>query len=322
MNDIVTCYAPASVGNLSVGFDLLGLAIEPIDGSYFGDRVTICDAKTGAQALQLSFDGQYASALPSDPAKNVVTRSLDLFRTQLGISSFTELSIQLTKSLPIGSGLGSSASSIVAALAAINRWFGDPVDKRGLLELMSKVESSISGEKHFDNIAPSYLGGLVLCDSLDAPPQFLSWPDSWQIIVAYQNTQIKTKDARNVLPDSYPRNVLVKQAASLARFVHGLDSGDLELAARNIVDLVAEPYREQLLPGFEPAKRHVLQHGALAAGISGSGPTMFAIVDNADNANELANWLKENYAGDGFVKLCKADRTGARQLTGVELEVH
>jgi homoserine kinase len=163
---------------------------------------------------------------------------------------------------------------------------------------------------------------LVLCDSLDAPPQFLSWPDSWQIIVAYQNTQVKTKDARNVLPDSYPRNVLVKQAASLARFVHGLNSGDLELAARNIVDLVAEPYREQLLPGFEQAKRHVLHHGGLAAGISGSGPTMFAIVDNAEKANELAYWLKENYAGDGFVKLCKADRTGARQLTGVEFEVH
>lgn len=322
MSRSITCYAPASVGNLSVGFDLLGLAIEPMDGSHFGDQVTVCAAEAGSQSLQLSVEGRYASALPSDPAENVVTRCLELFRTELGISSCSGLSIRLTKSLPIGSGLGSSASSIVAALAAINHWFGDPIDSSGLLELMSKVEAGISGEKHFDNVAPSFLGGLVLCDSLNEPPQHLPWPDSWQIIVAYRNTEVKTKDARKVLPDSYPRSVLVRQSASLARFVHGLESADLELAARNIVDLVVEPFRAQLLPGFEEAKSHVLQNGALAAGISGSGPTIFAVVDDAEKANELADWLSENYARDGFVKLCKADQTGARQRTGVGYEVH
>ena len=322
MNEPITYYAPASVGNLSVGFDLLGLALEPLDGSYFGDRVTVGAAKPGDQMLQLSFNGQYASALPSDPVENVVTKCLDLFRTELEMPACPELSIQLTKSLPIGSGLGSSASSIVAALAAINQWFDNPLDANGLLDLMSKAECGVSGEKHFDNIAPSYFGGLVLCESLDEPPQFLFWPDAWQIIVAYRNTEVKTKDARNVLPNSYPRSVLVSQAASLARFVHGLGSGDLELAARNIVDLVAEPYREQLLPDFSLAKHHALQHGALAAGISGSGPTMFAVVDHAEKANELADWLSHHYARDGFVKLCTVDRIGARQLTGVNREVH
>ena len=322
MNETITYYAPASVGNLSVGFDLLGLALEPLDGSYFGDRVTVGAAETDDQSLQLSFNGQYASALPSDPFENVVTRCLDLFRTELGIPTCPDLSIQLTKSLPIGSGLGSSASSIVAALAAMNHWFDNPVDANGLLDLMSKAECGISGEKHFDNIAPSYFGGLVLCESLNEHPQFLPWPAAWQIIVAYRNTEVKTKDARNVLPSSYPRSVLVSQAASLARFVHGLGSGDLELAARNIVDLVAEPYREELLSGFSQAKHHALQHGALAAGISGSGPTMFVVVDHAEKAKELTDWLSKNYARDGFVKICTVDRTGARQLTGVHRELH
>ncbi len=159
----LTVYAPASSGNLSVGFDALGLALVPIDGSLLGDCVSIMPGSP--RDWTLCIDGPFAHALPKDQEQNIVITSCRRFEQAaraVGID-VQPLNITLDKRLPVGSGLGSSASSIVATLVALNHFFGRPLDRPALLDLMAEMEGSISGEVHLDNIAPCLLGGLRLC---------------------------------------------------------------------------------------------------------------------------------------------------------------
>ena len=183
------------------------------------------------------------------------------------------LNITLDKRLPVGSGLGSSASSIVATLVALNQYFGRPLDRPALLNLMAEMEGSISGEVHLDNIAPCLLGGLRLCMPGGARQYGLPWPGHWQSVVAWPGTRLETRPAREVLPTSYDRKTIVTHGAQFALFVHQLHQGEASAAAKCMVDLLAEPYRKSLLPGFEEARTALSQMGALATGISGYSST-------------------------------------------------
>ncbi len=222
----------------------------------------------------------------------------------------------LDKRLPVGSGLGSSASSIVATLVALNHYFGRPLNRPALLHLMAEMEGSISGEIHLDNIAPCLLGGLRLCLPGSARQFGLPWPGHWQSVVAWPGTRLETRLAREVLPNNYDRKTVVAHAAQFALFVHHLHQGESIAAANCLVDLLAEPYRKSLLPGFETARVELAQMGALATGISGSGPTVFSIVDDSRVAESVAQWLQQNYVQNesGFVHICRADLAGAREV--------
>ncbi len=157
------------------------------------------------------------------------------------------LNITLDKRLPVGSGLGSSASSIVATLVALNRYFGRPLDRPALLQLMAEMEGSISGEVHLDNIAPCLLGGLRLCMPGGARQYSLPWPGHWQSVVAWPGTRLETRPAREVLPENYDRKTVVSHGAQFALFVHQLHQGEARSAAACMVDLLAEPYRMKLV---------------------------------------------------------------------------
>lgn len=312
----LTVYAPASSGNVSVGFDALGLALAPVDGSLLGDCISIMPGRPDDWTLCLS--GRFAHALPQDQELNIVITSCRRFESAvraLGQEVYP-LNITLDKRLPVGSGLGSSASSIVATLVALNRYFKRPLDRPALLKLMAEMEGSISGEVHLDNIAPCLLGGLRLCMPGGARQFGLPWPGHWQSVVAWPGTRLETRPAREVLPDSYDRKTVITHGAQFALFVHLLHQGEANVAASCLVDLLAEPYRKSLLPGFESARVDLKLLGALAVGISGSGPTIFCIVDDPRTAEAAAEWLQHNYLRNesGFVHICRADLAGARQV--------
>lgn len=309
-------FAPASIGNLSVGFDSLGLALNAVEGSVLGDVVSL---RAGSQDdWVLTCSGAFADELPEDPEDNIVMASCRRFErlTRRAGKEIETLQVSLDKRLPVGSGLGSSASSIVATLVALNRFFGKPLNRLQLLELMAEMEGAISGEVHLDNIAPSLLGGLRLCMPDGRRQYGLPWPGRWQVLVAWPGTRMETRAARELLPDRLQRSTTVAHGAQFAQFVHELHAGEPRDAARCLVDLIAEPWRKDLIPGFDEARAALTRLGALAFGISGSGPTVFAIVDDSRVALKAQRWLQDHFLVNerGFVRRCRADLAGARQL--------
>lgn len=313
----LTVFAPASIGNVSVGFDALGLALAPVDGSLLGDTVQVLP---GAQSdWKLSMTGTYADKLPPDPEKNIVLLCCRLYQRvleQRGIG-ISPLHLVLDKRLPIGSGLGSSASSVVATLEALNRWHDHPLGSREVFRLMAQVEGGISGEIHLDNVAPCLYGGLRLCPPGGQSEYALPWPARWLAVTCWPGTELVTREARAVLPEQLPRSTAVHHGAQFAQFVYALYTGKTALAAASMVDLIAEPWRRRLLPGFDRARDELTAMGALAVGISGSGPTVFVLVDDMRLAESAAEWLAKYYQQNesGFVHICRADLGGARSLT-------
>ena len=316
----LTVYAPASIGNLSVGFDALGLALAPLDGTLLGDLVQVAPAagRNSGPDWRLQVDGPFADDLPADTEQNIVVACCRAYQDALSTRgvAIRPLRVRLSKRLPIGSGLGSSASSIVAALEALNRWHDNLLSMPEIFHLMAEMEGRISGEIHLDNVAPCLFGGLRLCPPGSQSEYTLPWPGAWRAVVCWPGTELETREARSVLPDRLPRKVAVRHGAQFAQFVHALHTGKLKLAAQSIVDHIAEPYRRSLLPGFDEAREALRKLGALAVGISGSGPTVFALVDHHAVAAGVRDWLAANYQKNdrGFVHVCRADLGGARSI--------
>jgi homoserine kinase len=316
----LTVYAPASIGNVSVGFDALGLALAPLDGTLLGDLVQVrpFSGRDAGDDWRLQSDGPFAADLPQDPEQNIVLaccRAYEAAVKRRG-TAIAPLRVRLSKRLPIGSGLGSSASSIVATLEALNRWHDNLLSMPEIFQLMAEMEGRISGEIHLDNVAPCLYGGLRLCPPGSQTEYALPWPGAWRAVVCWPGTRLETREARAVLPDELPRKVAVRHAAQFAQFVHALHTGKLKLAAECVVDHIAEPYRRALLPGFDEARVKLKELGALAVGISGSGPTIFALVDHHAVAAAVRDWMAGHYQQNarGFVHVCRADLGGARSV--------
>lgn len=316
----VVVYAPASIGNVSVGFDVLGAAVSPVDGTLLGDRVQV---KAGTEPFSLKTAGNFVSKLPTEPKENIVYDCWLVFARELdkkGVE-LKPLEMTLEKNMPIGSGLGSSACSIVAALDALNRFHGQPLNETELLALMGEMEGKISGGIHYDNVAPCYLGGVqLMLEELGIISQEVPYFDDWYWVMAYPGIKVSTAEAREILPSQYRRQDIIAHGRHLAGFIHACHSGQPELAAKMIKDVIAEPYREKLLPGFANARQYAASAGALATGISGSGPTLFSICKEKDVAERVARWLEQNYVQneEGFVHVCRLDKQGSK-VTGSEL---
>ena len=308
----VTAYAPASTGNVSLGFDILGLALKPVDGALLGDRVSVI---APSDEFELTLAGRFADKLPKNAKENIVFDCFVGFQQVMAEQGVTipPIAMQLEKNLPIGSGLGSSASSIVAALAAINAYFDSPLDDETLLRLVGKLEGQISGSVHYDNVAPCYLGGLqLMVESEDKVSITLPRFDDWYWTICYSGASVPTAAARDILPTSYSTKTTIDFGRQLAVFTHALYAGDKALAASMIKDVLAEPHRKSLLAGFDEARAFAESQGSLAFGISGSGPTVFALSNNAETAENIRAWLQENYCQNefGFSHVCKIDNNG------------
>ncbi|MGB3725397.1 MAG: homoserine kinase [Glaciecola sp.] len=314
-------FAPASIGNVSLGFDVLGAALAPIDGTLLGDWVEVSDAPEFA----ITQDGQFAHKLPSDSSQNIVVKCYDFYQQALQENGYAPLSVamHLHKYLPIGSGLGSSASSIVAAFYALNAH----VEKREnavvftentLLSMMGELEGQISGSIHYDNVAPSYLGGLTLMTGEPAPiainlPVF----GNWYWVACYSGLSVSTAKARALLPTQYNLSDTLTFGRQLAVFVDSLHTKNEALAASVMRDVIAEQHRKVLLPEFDNARQFSESQGALSFGISGSGPTVFAVTQSLSSAQAIQTWLEQHYIQnqDGFSHICKIDTAGTRVLS-------
>lgn len=316
----VVAYAPASTANVSVGFDVLGGALAPISGDLLGDRVKIT---TGDYGFSLECIGSYAHKLPDDHNSNIVYQCYLGYQSALKKLNKEILPVKMTleKNLPVGSGLGSSSSSIVAALEALNAWHDYLLDENTMLTLMGEMEGQISGSVHYDNVAPCYLGGMqLMINEGDVISQTIPSFKDWYWVVAYPGITISTSAARNILPAQYRLSETLTYGRRLAAFVHASYSDQPDLAAKMLKDVIAEPYRCELIPGFKAARQFAEQSGAMAMGISGSGPTVFAVMTNIEQAELLQQWLTENFLqnDEGFCHICRLDEQGARVL-GTEL---
>ncbi|ALD15156.1 serine kinase [Buchnera aphidicola (Aphis glycines)] len=308
---MIKIYAPASIGNVGVGFDILGAAITPINGDLLGDCITI----KRSEKFQLFNKGAFSNQLPENHKQNIAWKCWSKFCNV--VKKNIPVSILLEKNLPIGSGLGSSACSVVATLVAINEIFNSPLNSKELLLLMGEVEGEISGSIHYDNVAPSYFGGLqLILEDTHIISQTIPNFKNWLWIVAWPGIKLSTAEARKILPKKYTKDVCVKNSRYLAGFIHASYTQQSDLAARSMKDFIAEPYRSKLLPNFFENKKQVKKLGAISCGISGSGPTIFAISDNIKIAKKISLWLEQNYLQNktGFVYICYIDTKGVRKI--------
>ena len=308
----IKAYAPASIGNVSLGFDLLGAALKPIDGSPLGDEVEIC----AASDFSLEVVGRFADKLPGDVKDNIVTKCYEYFTAKLRQSGaeVAPASMVLHKQLPIGSGLGSSASSIVAALHALNQFYGQPFDDNQMLLMMGELEGQISGSVHYDNVAPCFLGGLTLM-AQHHEQIALQLPvfENWYWVMCYSGISVSTSAARRILPTAVALADTISFGRQLAVFVDALYRKDEKLALAMMTDVIAEPYRKSLLPYFDESREFAINNGAQAFGISGSGPTVFAVCSELGKAQLISQWLAEHYIQNeyGFSHVCQIDLQGA-----------
>ncbi|AIX52136.1 MULTISPECIES: homoserine kinase [Pantoea] len=308
---MVKIYAPASIGNVSVGFDVLGAAVSPVDGSLLGD----CVAVEAADRFSLENRGRFVSKLPDDPKENIVYQCWERFCQAIGKE--VPVAMTLEKNMPIGSGLGSSACSVVAGLMAMNEFCGKPLSDTALLALMGELEGRISGSVHYDNVAPCFLGGVqLMIEEQGIISQQVPCFDEWLWVMAYPGIKVSTAEARAILPAQYRKQDVIKHGRLLAGFIHACHTRQPQLAAKLMQDVVAEPYRTKLLPGFAAARQAAADIGALACGISGSGPTLFAVCNEMATAQRMADWLSQHYLQneEGFVHICRLDTAGARKL--------
>ncbi len=320
---LVRAFAPVSIGNFIVGFDTLGAALAPADGGEpLGDIVAV--EPHPAADFEFVLTGSHAARLPGALADNIVVAADAVFHRELAARRIGARPRRLTleKRLPVGSGLGSSASSIVAALVALNAFYDAPLTPDELLTLAGELEGQISGGIHYDNVAPTLLGGLqLLLPDAEATTTGqrcapLPVPTDWFFVVHYPGIEVSTRMAREILPRTYSLAQAVRFGQRLAAFVDALHRRDSVRAARLLTDELVEPYRTQLVPGLETARRAALQAGALAFGLSGSGPTCVAVTDSAAQALRIQHVIEAAMPVNAhrFTRLCKLDTAGARLL--------
>lgn len=263
-----TAFAPASVGNVAIGFDILGFSVDAI-----GDRVTV--RRTASPGVTIKAITGIAADLPLEAARNTAGRALLAMHEALAPGFGIEMSIE--KGIPLGSGLGGSAASAVGAVVAANALLDTPLPRLELLKFAMQGEAVASGSMHVDNIAPSLYGGLVLTVGIDHPRvKQIPVPADVRAVIVHPHMFLGTREARAILSKSVPLSDFVWQTANLAGFISGCYTGDLDLLRASFEDVVIEPQRQALIPGFAAVRAAAMAAGALGCSISGAGPTMFA----------------------------------------------
>ncbi len=269
-----TAFAPASIGNVAVGFDVLGHSFQAI-----GDRVTATRIATREVRIT-SIRGTVAD-LPLDAEKNTAGMAVLSMVRDLSLDFGIELAIE--KGIPLGSGLGGSAASAVAGVVAANALLPAPLTQVELLKFAMKGEAVASGAVHVDNIAPSLFGGLVLTVGVDNPNvKQIPVPPGVRCVLVHPHMTLSTREARKILNRSIDLSDVIWQSAHLAGFLTGCFTNDLHLIRESLEDVIIEPQRKVLIPGFQAVKDGAKQNGALGCSISGAGPTVFAWCEAPD----------------------------------------
>lgn len=304
----VAAFAPASVGNVGPGLDILGLAVEGP-----GDRVTA--EWSDAPGITLLEPGH--PDLPREPERHTSALAARAVMDRIGSAALRGrgIALSVTKGLPLSGGQGGSAASAVAGAVAVNTLLGAPLDDARLIDACLAAEETVAG-RHADNIAPSLLGGIVLIRCMEPIDLVrLPVPEELYVTLVRPEQRMRTADARLVLPKEVSRSVALHQAAQVGAMVAALALEDYALLGRAIDDRIAEPARAGLLPGFVEAKAAALAAGALGSSISGSGPTVFALARGRESADRVGAAMREAYVIRGQsaeVLVGRVDRVGAR----------
>ena len=288
MRDSIKVFAPATVANVTCGFDILGFAVD-----HPGDEITLKKSNSSeVKILEITGD---EGALPYDPDQNTCSVVIKMFLKDLSIDQ--GIDIFLEKKMPLGSGLGSSAASSVAAIFAINELMGKPRKLEDLLPYAMEGERVACGAAHADNVAPGLYGGFVLIRSYDPLDVIrLKTPDKLFATLVHPHIEVKTKDAREILRKQIYFKESVKQSGNVAGLVAGLLTSDYDLISRSMHDYIVEPIRSILIPGYSEVKDAAIGLGALGAGISGSGPSIFALSKDRVTAEKIGMRMKNIYA--------------------------
>lgn len=298
--------APATVANLVCGFDILGLALE--------DPVDIMELEIGGEpGLRIRHIDGYD--LPTEPEKNVAGAALLALMEELPETPGFNLTVD--KRIKPGSGLGSSAASSAGAVVAANILLGKPFSNPDLVRFAMNGEKVASGVKHADNITPCIYGGVTLIRSihpldivqLDAPPL--------HVTVVHPQIEVRTSDARQILRKEVQLKQAIRQWGNIAGLVAGFMKGDYELIGRSLEDVIIEPVRSILIPGFNDVKQRCLEAGALGGGISGSGPSIFMLNRDEEKANMVADIMRDVYSSIGIehrIHVTRVNTEGVRIL--------
>jgi homoserine kinase len=301
-----TAFAPASVGNVAVGFDILGHAVPAL-----GDRVRA--TRRAEPGVTIRAITGVVKDLPLVAEKNTAGMAVLALHRALALPFGFELEIE--KGIPLGSGLGGSAASAVAAVVAAAALVEEPLDRTRLLKFAMQGEAVASGSVHADNIAPSLYGGLVLTVGIDNPHvKQIPVPASVRCVIVHPHMVLATREARAILRKSVELSDVIWQQANLAGFLAGCYTSDLPLLRESLLDVVIEPQRQVLIPGFVDVKQGALAAGAIGCSISGAGPTVFAWAEEADAENVrsemVAAFRRHGLEADSWVS--DIGREGAR----------
>jgi len=290
--DTARAFAPAGVGNIGVGFDLLG---HSIDGPRDVARVRRIDAPE-VRIAAIGGDAPGAGSIPRAVERNTAGQALASLRAGLRLDHGFEL--ELEKGIPVGAGLGGSAASCVAALVAANALLDAPLPREALYPYAIDGEAVSSHSRQGDNVAPMLLGGVVMAtaDRMIA----LDAPDWLHCVVVHPDQVLETRRAREVLAEPYPLPLVVRQSAHLALFLTGLQRGDAALIRAGLQDALVEPRRAPLVPGFAAVKAAALDLGALGSSLSGAGPSVFAWFESRAGADAAAPAMRAAFADAGF----------------------
>lgn len=285
---MVTAFAPASVGNVTCGFDVLGMAV-----AQPGDEVTASFNDLGkVRITKITGDG---GKLPTQVAQN--TASIAVVEMLKALNEKRGVDLFIAKKMPLGSGMGSSAASAVAAVVAVNALLGSPYTKEDLMPFVLVAEGFASGSVHGDNVLPCLLGGFILIQSYD-PLRVcrLPVPKGLHCVLVHPDLKILTKEARAIIPNSVPLKQAIAQTAHIAGFVDSLYKEDFDLMRHSLKDHFAEPFRQSLITGFETAKEAALAAGAINFGISGSGPSVYSFAQDKETGLAIAEAIQQSFA--------------------------
>ena len=286
---VACAFAPASVGNVGVGFDLLGHSL-----TGAGDRAEV--RRIDEPVIRIAAIRGCVSGLPTDPRANTAGTALLSMHAALDLPYGFEL--VLNKGIALGSGMGGSAASCVAALVAANALLDEPLAREALYAFALDGEAVASGSRHGDNLGSMLLGGLVLAthDRLLR----IDVPQAWHCALVHPHVVLETRRARAALAGDYALSEFVAQSGNLALVLAGCYRGDAALVRDGLKDVLVEPRRAPLIPNFARVKQAALDHQALGASISGAGPSVFGWYDNRDDAEAASIAMQAAFAEVGL----------------------
>ena len=295
-----TAFAPATVANVAVGFDILGFALESV-----GDIVTVSSIDNPSIIIRDIVNetgGDSVLDISREPAENAATVGLIKLREDLQVHFGFD--VVLRKGIALGSGMGGSAASAVAALVAANSLLDSPLSKEALFKYALIGEQAASGAAHPDNIAPCLFGGMILVLAAE-PLRYVSLPLPHEIltVVIHPHIRVDTRTARTILKPEVLLTDHVVQSANLGGFIAGCFRNDIELIRQSFHDYVIEPQRASLIPGLGEVKAAAIENGAIGASVSGSGPSVFAWVTSPEAATQVREAMLHAFRKHGSTEV-------------------